>query len=719
MSKFLRFALLALVLNTGLAFAANSVKLRAPDDKSTVSQLSTAQRLAMFLPIDQVRKLWEDSIFMKRISQEAPASKPKGIQFEWKYAGDDAAASFVLQVSENDDMADAKSFPAKNGFTLYNLQPGGTYYWKVCALDGSDGILAESPVRSFTVEDTMVNVLYWQSRLNVRDIGGMRGTEGRRLAYGKLYRTGQFTGSEKPVPNSGVFNPVVIKTELDLRWKGGEASGIAPDLDPSQVEYMNVPALFYATLYAANGMKNYAELFRIFTKPENYPINFHCAAGADRTGTLAFLLEAVLGCDPDEIRRDYVFTSFYSTRHFSSIEPLIARMLGEENLDGDGEFLRRQAERFLMRCGVSSEEILAFQRIMLGDDLAESDAIRERLEAERFISGFTGPSPLDFKEYVVDGIPVVQCGKTYSILPPICNYVEPVLMGSDASGRILAYIENPTTNDIHGVFKGEGAADEYALVSPMEKRIFKSPDGGVVWSREALASNPITVKPQQEFVIVFDSTIKEIPEGYTVADITATNDADANTHGLVVATSQGGIPVIDGNLDDEIWKSQTPIQLNTISGKPATERHSFLYLGTNEEHDTLYVAAKIEDNTPNAPVRPRDGEAWADDDFEIFISCTGDSKYCHVVFNRACSLYDASGSSASATWNLKGYEAKTAEVEGGWVIEMALPLDQFELTNVLEINVCTTDTNGPVQRNLGTTDGAFHNRGVFKQVMLK
>ena len=142
----------------------------------------------------------------------------------------------------------------------------------------------------------------------------------------------------------------------------------------------------------------------------------------------------------------------------------------------------------------------------------------------------------------------MQCGKTYSILPPICNYVEPVLMGSDASGRILAYIENPTTNDIHGVFKGEGAADEYALVSPMEKRIFKSPDGGVVWSREALASNPITVKPQQEFVIVFDSTIKEIPEGYTVADITATNDADANTHGLVVATSQGGIPVIDGNL---------------------------------------------------------------------------------------------------------------------------------------------------------------------------
>ena len=181
MSKFLRFALLALVLNTGLAFAANSVKLRAPDDKSTVSQLSTVQRLAMFLPIDQVRKLWEDPIFMKRISQETPASKPKGIQFEWKYAGDDAAASFVLQISENDDMADAKSFPAKNGFTLYNLQPGGTYYWKVCALDGSDGILAESPVRSFTVEDTMVNVLYWQSRLNVRDIGGMRGTEGRRL----------------------------------------------------------------------------------------------------------------------------------------------------------------------------------------------------------------------------------------------------------------------------------------------------------------------------------------------------------------------------------------------------------------------------------------------------------------------------------------------------------------------------------------------------------
>ena len=41
---------------------------------------------------------------------------------------------------------------------------------------------------------------------------------------------------------------------------------------------------------------------------------FHCIGGADRTGTLAFLIEALLGVNEGDMSKDYELTSFYSER---------------------------------------------------------------------------------------------------------------------------------------------------------------------------------------------------------------------------------------------------------------------------------------------------------------------------------------------------------------------------------------------------------------------
>ena len=40
------------------------------------------------------------------------------------------------------------------------------------------------------------------------------------------------------------------------------------------------------------------------------PVFFHCIYGADRTGTLAFLIEALLGADENQLAIDYELTSF-------------------------------------------------------------------------------------------------------------------------------------------------------------------------------------------------------------------------------------------------------------------------------------------------------------------------------------------------------------------------------------------------------------------------
>ena len=50
--------------------------------------------------------------------------------------------------------------------------------------------------------------------------------------------------------------------------------------------------------------------FEILSDKNNYPIDFHCSIGKDRTGCLAYLVEGLLGFDEQTMIRDYMFTNF-------------------------------------------------------------------------------------------------------------------------------------------------------------------------------------------------------------------------------------------------------------------------------------------------------------------------------------------------------------------------------------------------------------------------
>ena len=47
---------------------------------------------------------------------------------------------------------------------------------------------------------------------------------------------------------------------------------------------------------------------------EDKVVYFHCMVGADRTGTLAFLMEAMLGVSESDLSKDFELTSCYETR---------------------------------------------------------------------------------------------------------------------------------------------------------------------------------------------------------------------------------------------------------------------------------------------------------------------------------------------------------------------------------------------------------------------
>ena len=51
-------------------------------------------------------------------------------------------------------------------------------------------------------------------------------------------------------------------------------------------------------------------VFETFAYQNAYPIVFHCSIGTDRTGAVAFLLNALLGVDFDTLKQDYIFSLY-------------------------------------------------------------------------------------------------------------------------------------------------------------------------------------------------------------------------------------------------------------------------------------------------------------------------------------------------------------------------------------------------------------------------
>lgn len=99
------------------------------------------------------------------------------------------------------------------------------------------------------------------------------------------------------------------------------------------------------------------------------PVYFHCSAGADRTGTLACVIEGLLGMSQSDIDKDYELTCFYSgtdtdnharRRNESEWQGLIAQ-IGAKS----GTTFRDKCVTFAAQLGFTAAEINAFRAAMI------------------------------------------------------------------------------------------------------------------------------------------------------------------------------------------------------------------------------------------------------------------------------------------------------------------------------------------------------------------
>lgn len=202
-----------------------------------------------------------------------------------------------VEYATEEDFSDAVRV---SGSTIYNVIPGVRYLYRNDR--GEKGTFtAAGPLRTIRIEGVP----------NIRDLGGWQAGD-MRIRYGRIYRGGRLDN----IVNQNDILDLGVEVDLDLRGNPpGSQGGSGESYPVKALEYANIHVLmFMAAQNGQNGVT--ADLYQASIRQviqwleQGKRVYFHCHGGADRTGTLAFLIETLLGVSEVDANIDYELTSF-------------------------------------------------------------------------------------------------------------------------------------------------------------------------------------------------------------------------------------------------------------------------------------------------------------------------------------------------------------------------------------------------------------------------
>ena len=389
------------------------IELVAPANNAVVRQMHTIQREFAKMPQAEFEKYFDGAENATKLKSRG--SQPVPIKLQWK--GD--AKEYQVTVRR---LPDGKvvfdQTVATNCVAVDSLEIATEWEWTVSA--GSDKL-----VSTFKTEDCLPRLVRMTGTANCRDIGGRRGLDGRRIRQGLVYRT---AGLNSNAPVEYYSKEEILELEKDgklkkmghtgralhRKLKAGEeltsaiakksrlikrkcfapgkrrftddevarilkVYGIRSDIDlrsdtecygmtgsplgPS-VKWFHISYSAYSGAFTTNGMAITKAVFDVFMDDANYPLIFHCIGGADRTGTVAMLLEALLGVPEEEIWRDYLTTGFVGVVS----DPAHKKSFGAamDHLKGyPGDTLADKAEAYFLKLGFTKDDVSRLRERLL------------------------------------------------------------------------------------------------------------------------------------------------------------------------------------------------------------------------------------------------------------------------------------------------------------------------------------------------------------------
>ena len=112
-----------------------------------------------------------------------------------------------------------------------------------------------------------------------------------------------------------------------------------------------------------DNLQNVCDVFALLADESNYPVFFHCSAGLDRTGLIAWLVNGLCGVAEEDLWRDYLFSNFARTKHSRSTG--IKSVYVDKLKSADGKTFADQIYNYLKdTVGVPAADLDAVIRIM-------------------------------------------------------------------------------------------------------------------------------------------------------------------------------------------------------------------------------------------------------------------------------------------------------------------------------------------------------------------
>ncbi len=293
---------------------------------------------------------------------------PTPLTISWEC--DEAAQYYTLDISTDEDMDNAESYVTfDNSVTLDYLFMGYDYYYQISAK--YEDKLVKSRIFEFSTAYLPRTIYVDDNVTNTRDWGGYMAEDGMRVKQGIVYRGGALEN----ISEEGKYvmlSELGIKTDLDVRGDSGRPLTSSPL--GADVNYVETKGPYYVGVYGSGidlvgeYQDALAKEIRTFANADNFPVYVHCSLGRDRTGTLCFLINALLGVSEEDLYRDYEL-SFMSNvrgdRPKYMVEVPFTALYNYIRDYSRGKSMQENAKAYMMSIGITEAEIEAIKTNML------------------------------------------------------------------------------------------------------------------------------------------------------------------------------------------------------------------------------------------------------------------------------------------------------------------------------------------------------------------
>ena len=269
----------------------------------------------------------------------------------------------------------------------YTSKIGDTYHSTFYVVNGTKAVEMDLTLKVVGADEEApewVHVVEASQMQNIRDLGGWTTERGETVLYGKLLRGCEMQGDKFTASTADLtllHDDVGIRAELDLRTHL-QAKSITSSPLGTDVNYLRVVNEPYYLDGVRTAWANLRSDFDFILKNlrEGRTVYFHCIWGADRTGTLALMLEGLLGLSEDDLYQEYELTALSfpegETRTKTMVEPIVNYVK-----TFDGATLQQQFINYWhQHAHVSLADLNEFCQIMLGTTTDYTAGLPEALD---------------------------------------------------------------------------------------------------------------------------------------------------------------------------------------------------------------------------------------------------------------------------------------------------------------------------------------------------